>query len=141
MKSIVIVLVTLGMACHSVKETPRESTSEESNEQTVQNRTAQQSGIPGRITFKARVMKTFEEKRDICGLQKSNVVQVEVLEILERGSGITTMPRAKEVISVSFLLPPGHLVTDTIVEAKAKESLCPTPSQTYFIINSFKILE
>lgn len=143
MKSLVILLLfTFGLACHSVKETPNENNSKETNEQPV-NTTAKprQFGIPGRITFKAKVKEIYVEKKNICGVEKSNVAQVEVLKIMERGSGITNLPTEKEVILVSFLLPPKNLGSEMIIQAKAKESLCPTASKTYFTINSYKILE
>lgn len=145
MKSLIILsLFTFGMACNSVKETPKENTSKEANEQTVNTTTTntnRQLGIPGRISFKAKILETYADKKSICGLEKPNVAQIEVIEILERGSGITNLPKAKEVILVSFLLPPKNLGADMIIEAKAKESLCPTASKTYFTINSYKILE
>lgn len=143
MKSLITLLFfTFGLACNSVKETPNENTSKETKEQPVSTTsTSRQFGIPGRISFKAKVMETYTEKKNICGLEKANVAQVEVLEILERGSGITNMPNQKEVILVSFLLPPKNLGSEMIVEAKAKESLCPAASKTYFTINSYKILE
>lgn len=142
MKSIVIlILFTFGLACNNTKEVTNKTTSKETIGQPMSTSSGQQLGIPGRITFKAKVLEIYEGKQMICGISKQNVVQVEVLEVLNSGSGIAKMPTPKEKILVSFLLPSQDLVSEAVIEAKAKESLCPSTSQTYFTINSHKILE
>lgn len=146
MKSIAVVLIFLiGMACDTVKDLP-----ENTSESTYQNETTRssdnslqnlQNGIPGRIVFKAKVVETFDSKKNICGVSRSNVVELEVMELLEGGSGITNLPHKKDILLTSFLLAPKDLGADVVIEAKAKESLCPEASKTYFTVNSYKIVE
>lgn len=146
MKSIVLVVFfVIGMACDTVKDMPDTSTPNISEKEISQSSDVdlpnQQTEIPGGIAFKVKVLETFDDKKNICGVSRSNVIEVEVIEIIESGSGITNMPNKKDVILVNFLLAPKNLNTDSTIEAKAKESLCPDASNTFFTINSFEILE
>ena len=145
MKLITLVLFfSIGMACDTVKDLPENaenSTPNETSQSSDDTLPIQQLGIPGRITFKVKVIETFDDKKNICGVSRSNVTAVEVIEILEGGSGITNLPSKSDVIMVNFLLAPKDLNLDNIIEAKAKESLCPDASNTFFTINSFEILE
>ncbi len=146
MKSIAISFaLIIGMACDTVKDLPDNNSNNTSQKETVESSDTalpnQEAGIPGRITFKAKVKETFDSDKSICGVSRSNVLQVEVIEILEGGSGITNMPHKKDVLLVNFLLASKELGLGNIIEAKAKESLCPDASKTYFTVNSYEILE
>lgn len=146
MKSITLILFfAVGMACDTTKDLSNNDNGNNSQQEKVEssndNLPNQSLGIPGGVTFKAKVMDTYESSKDICGVSRSNVVQIEVIQILESGSGITNMPHKRDVLTVNFLLAPKELKVDNIIEAKAKESLCPEASKTYFTINSYEILE
>ena len=146
MKSIALMLFFItGIACDTVKDLPENNAKKTSQKETTESSDSslpnQQVGIPGRIAFKAKVMETYDANKSICGISRSNVVQVEIIEVLEGGSGITNIPHKREVLLVNFLLAPKNLDLDTIIEAKAKESLCPDVSKTYFTVNSYEILE
>lgn len=146
MKSIAVLLIFLiGMACDTIKDLPESTSENPAQKETSQSSDSSlpnpQRGIPGQIAFKAKIVETFDAKQNICGVSRSNVVQIEVIEILETGSGITNLPHKKDVLLVSFLLAPKNLDSNKVIEAKAKESLCPDASKTYFTVNSYEILE
>ena len=102
---------------------------------------APQNNNPGEIIFKAKVVDIYNSEKDICGVSRQNVMLIEVTEIVKRGLGITNVPHPKDQLFVSFVLAPKDVRQNSIIEAVAKESLCYDASQTFFTINSHKILE
>ena len=102
---------------------------------------APQNNNPGEIIFKAKVVDIYYSGKDICGVSRQNVMLIEVTEIVKRGLGITNVPHPKDQLFVSFVLAPKDIGQNSIIEAVAKESLCFDASQTFFTINSYKILE
>lgn len=137
--------MVLSMACDSAKELPKGDTNKASYEEKTPNLSSdnpnQKSGIPGGITFKAKVLEVYDLKKNICGVSRANVVQLEFIEILEQGSSLTKLPSRKEILLVSFLFDSKDLRSDIIIKAKAKESRCRDGSKSYFIVNSYEILE
>jgi len=147
MKTLVLVLLFLvGNSCDpAAKEAPIESGENpvESVDDTDSNATPpiQESMNPGEITFKVKVMEVYDSGKDICGLSKTNVMKMQIQEVVERGSSIVNTPNQQDEVLMHFILAPKDLATDSHIEAKAKESLCTDASKTYFTIISYKIVE
>lgn len=117
---------------------------EENIEASVDNKTilsTQPSINPSQITLKIKVMEVYNSGKNICDLSIANVMKMKVQEIFERGSSIVNSPNKNDTILMNFLLPPKDLGIDTLIEAKAIESLCKDASKTYFTIISYKIAE
>ncbi|UII77870.1 hypothetical protein LV716_08895 [Flagellimonas sp. HMM57] len=108
------------------------------NEQTIPQ---QQAIGPDEILFKIKILKAVEADKEICGTQKENVFGVEVVEVMVSGSSLNQKLSKKHQMDVSFLFKPNPLAAETIIEAKAKETLCEDSSLTYFTIIAHKILE
>lgn len=143
MKYYLILMLVIGhMGCDSSSEnTPAVATDSTENQEDQADIPNQGSSNPGEITFRIKIMESYDTGKDICGVSRENVHLIEVLEVLESGSGITHMPRKEEELLVNFLLTPKDLEANTLIEAIGKESLCPDTSKTYFTINSYKILD
>ncbi|WP_430908767.1 hypothetical protein [Maribacter sp. 2-571] len=96
---------------------------------------------PGEVVFHIKILETFDNKKDICGVSNDHVVSVEVLQVLERGMGISNIPRKKRQLLMNFMLAPKNLPSIGVLEVKARESLCMEVSKSYFTIISHKILD
>ncbi|MEP3208855.1 MAG: hypothetical protein ABJN95_06690 [Maribacter sp.] len=147
MKALIVVLLFLvGNSCDPVtKEAPLEGGENpvESVDHTETNTTPpiQESMNPGEITLKVKVMEVYDSGKDICGLSKTNVMKMQIQEVVERGSSIVNSPNKDDEALMNFMLAPKDLSADNHIEVKAKESLCRDASKTYFTIISYKILE
>lgn len=136
----VIILFFSGISC--------DSAGKESIEVDVETLTNPKENIPdqsmanpGEITFNIKIVESYNTTKDICGLSKKYVFLTEVVEILEKGMGIINAPHKKQQLLVNFIQLPKDLEINNIIKAKAKESLCPDASKTYYTINTYKILE
>ncbi len=123
------------------QSTKTEETANVDNESEPPTIPIQQTNNPGEITFKIKILDVYSSAKDICGVSRENVMQIEVVEILKRGMGITNMPHVKNELFIDFVLPPKDLEKNMIIEARAKESLCLETSKTYYTVNSYEILE
>lgn len=146
MKTLIVVLLFLvGNSCDPVtKEAPIESGEnpvESVDNNTDTNPPIQEGMNPGEITFKVKVMEVYDSGKDICGLSKTNVMKMQIQEVVERGSSIVNPPNQKDEVLMNFMLAPKDLSADSHIEAKAKESLCRDATKTYFTIISYKIVE
>ncbi|MEX0275792.1 MAG: hypothetical protein AB3N16_15585 [Flavobacteriaceae bacterium] len=101
----------------------------------------QESLSPGTVLLNVKILETFESKQSICGLDKNNVCAIEIMEVIETSSGIVNAPSKNQQIRVSFLLPMENMEANTVYEVKAKESLCPDASTTYFTVLRHKKLD
>lgn len=140
MKTIILVLLFIvGNSCDSSSK----ETLTESIENIDSNTTPpiQESMNPGEVTLKIKVMEVYNSGKDICGISKTNVMKMEVQEIVERGSSIVNLPKKNDEVLMNFILPPKDLLPNTFIEVKAKESLCRDASKTYFTIISYKIID
>lgn len=147
MKTLILVLLFfIANSCDpATKEAPIESSENpvESVDNNDSNGTPpiQESMNPGELTLKVRVMEVYDSGKNICGISKTNVMKLEVNEVVARGSSIVNLPNKKDEILMNFMLAPKELSTNSTIEAKAKESLCRDASKTYFTIISYKIVE
>jgi len=96
---------------------------------------------PGELVFTLKIVENYSEAQDICDISKENVLEIEVVEILERGSGIIHTPHPKDILLVSFLLSTEELAAGQDLEVTAKEFLCLDNSASYFVVISHKVLE
>ncbi len=140
MKYLAILLFLLGsVACNSSQNDP-EPAVEDSLEQPAEP--LPQEGInPGELVFVIKILETYNSAKEICGLSKTNVALVEIMEMGEGGMGIVNIPKKSDEMQVAFLLPSEDIQTDALLEATAKESLCPQSSMTYYTIKNYKIVE
>lgn len=147
MKTLVLVLLFLvGNSCDQpATEAPIESgenpVESVGNADSNTTPTIRESMNPGEITFKIKVMEVYDSGKDICGLSKTNVMKMQIQEVMERGSSIVNTPNQQDELLMNFVLAPKDLSTDSQIEAKARESLCTDASKTYFTIISYKIAE
>ncbi len=96
---------------------------------------------PNEVIFQIKIVGSLEQNKEICGIAKEHVYQVELTEIIELGTSLNQKLSKAQQMDVAFLFEPSQLQNDMILEAKAKESLCPDASSTYFTVISHKILE
>ncbi|MBS9463319.1 hypothetical protein KIM67_12950 [Flagellimonas sp. 389] len=137
MKPIILMLLfVLSNSCNESEDIALLENTEE--EQTIPQ---QQVIGPGEVLFKIKILETAGTDKELCGTQKENVFGVEVVEVMELGSSLNQKLPKKHQMDVSFLFKPDPLATGTIIEAKAKETLCQDSSVTYFTIIAHKILE
>ncbi len=141
MKFLIIILLLIGSSsCDSAGK--NESTADEvPSSNTSSDQTPQEGLNPGEITFTIKVLETYSTARDICGISKENVSLVEVMKVSEGGAGATNLPKKTDELLVAFLSPSTGLKEGVSLEAKAKESLCPDASKTYYTIKSYEIIE
>jgi len=141
MKFLVLIFLLLSnVTCDSAPKDTNEI--ETDNTTDIQQDVPKQGASnPGEIIFSIKVLDSYNASKDICGLTKTNVFLVEVVEIKEGGMGITHMPRKTQQILVNFILPANDLEKNTLIEANAKESLCPDTSKSYFTVKNYKFLE
>lgn len=136
MKHLFLTMILLaGLSCDATSDT----IANENMNADIEN-SEQESSNPGEITFRAKVMQIFPAEKEICGVALKNVMEVEITEIVKRGSSIAHTPRKKERILVHFAVSPSDLDATKVIEVIAKESLCGNASTTYFTINSYKML-
>lgn len=140
MKYLAILVFLLGSAaCNSSQNDPV-PTVEDSMEQPADP--LPQEGInPGELVFVIKILETYNSAKEICGLSKANVALVEIMEMGEGGMGIVNIPKKSDEMQVTFLLPSEDLQAGALLEATAKESLCPQASKTYYTIKNYKIVE
>ena len=147
MKSLLVILVVLPyLACNSpdpttVEEEVMPLTNIDTEEVSEQDIPEIQTSNPGEVSFKLEIIEGYDSGKDICDVSREHVYLTEIVEIVERGMGITHMPHTKERMLVNFVLEPKELTANSVVEAKARESLCLDTSKSYFTIISYKILE
>lgn len=139
---ILLVFFLLGNSCNEADQISSTETSQ--NEEASPNENIgldQQLLGPNEIIFKIKVLGTSQDNKSICGATKPNIYQMEVMEVMELGSSLNQKISKQQQMSVTFLFDPGQLENDMILEAKAKESLCPDASTTYFTVIGHKIIE
>lgn len=108
------------------------------NEETI---IEQQLLGPNEIMLRIKILESTETNKEVCGSNKEHVFAAEVVDILESGSSITNKLSKEQKLDVVFLFDPGQLESGITLEAKAKESLCPDATITYFTVIAHKILE
>jgi len=139
-----VFLLFTGNGCASTtkKTAPVEETisPQESSAQNSQGAN-QEPMNPNHIRVRIKVIALLESDQLICNAKTKNVIQVEVQQILDQGASILNLPNKNEVVLMNFFIAPKDLALDTVIEAKAMESLCIDSSKSYFSIISHKILE
>ena len=75
------------------------------------------------------------------GSGKTNVMKMEVQEVIGRGASIVNLPNKNNEVLMNFMLAPKDLSANGLIEVKARESLCKDTSKTYFTIISYEIVE
>ncbi|NAS12498.1 hypothetical protein [Poritiphilus flavus] len=140
MKYLAILLLLMGgIACNSSQNDPEQAI-EDNLEQPAEP--LPQAGVnPGELNFVIKILETYNSSKEICGLAKANVALVKIMEMGEGGMGIVNLPKKSDEMQVAFLLPSEALQTGALLEATAKESLCPEASKTYYTIKNYKIVE
>ena len=93
------------------------------------------------IIFNLKVLDLFEGEQDICGVQKSNVASIEVLEVIQKGNAVRQKVSKEEQFNLVFLFTPSNLEKQSLIEVRARETLCEDSSQTYFTVLAHKILD
>lgn len=147
MKTIILVfLFLIGNSCDptpATKEVPVDNNPIESTDNSDENvmPPIQESSNPGEVSLKIMVKEIYDSAKEICGISKKNVMKMEVQEVIARGSSIVNLPNKEDEILMNFMLAPEELSANTLIEVKAKESLCNDASKTYFTIISFKVIE
>lgn len=140
---ILIMLFILGQSCSDAQDEllAENQQSQDQNEEVDGANTDQEMLGTNEIVFKIKVLSEVQENKEICGISKEHLYNIEVLEIMESGSSIQQKISKNQQLSVNFLFEPGELQSNATLEAKARESLCSDASSTYFTVLSHKILE
>ncbi|MEO9512271.1 MAG: hypothetical protein ABJN84_06215 [Flavobacteriaceae bacterium] len=137
-----LVLFLLGNSCNEADQVPYSETSQSEEASPNENTGLDQQLLgPNEIIFKIKVIGTLQDNKNICGVTKPNIYQMEVMEVMALGSSLNQKISKQQQMGVTFLFDPGQLENDLILEAKAKESLCPDASSTYFTIIGHEIVE
>lgn len=145
MKNIILSLMIISsLGCQTTSPSTQEQETQiqaEADSENQDSNTIVQSSNPDEITFKIEVLEDFSSGKEICGVSKKNVFTIKVLAVIEKGVGISHTPNPTNEILVNFLFLTEAFEVGTILEARAKESLCLDASKSYFSVISHKILE
>ena len=137
MKYVVITLfLCFAMACTSSENVGEQETV--FNEESIP--VGQQLG-KDEILFTLKIMQQSSGEKDVCGTAKNNVFTVEVVEVLQYGSTVQQKLAKDQQMEVVFLATENTLENDTVIEAKARETLCANTTSTYFTVIAHKILD
>ena len=93
------------------------------------------------IIFNLKVLDLFEGEQDVCGVQKSNVASIEVKEVIQKGNAVRQKVSKEQQFNLVFLFAPSDLENESVIEVRARETLCEDSSQTYFTVLAHKILD
>ena len=141
-----LIMLLFLVLTHSCSESDQLLATESAQEETKGDETQeiivdQQQLGPNEIVLQIKILGSASQDKEICGLSKEHVFQVEVIEVVEFGSSVTQKISKRHQMDVTFLFEPQKFEADTSLEVKAREGLCPDASSTYFTIIEHKILE
>ena len=93
------------------------------------------------IIFKLKVIDLLIGEQNVCGAQKSNVVLIEVMEVVQKGSAVRQKISGEQQFNLVFLFAPTDIEKESVIEVRARETLCEDSSQSYFTVLAHKILD